>query len=116
MAELVSTVTGLSYDGLIGGTSIATMTKNVTLKGITASYKRGTILALVTGKYELVTAVTDANAILAHDVVATGTDMVVTVYTKGPFNRGALTVGAEDTVNAHEEQLRAVGIYLTSEQ
>lgn len=116
MSELISTVTGISYDGLIGGTSITPMTKNVTLKAVTASYKKGTILALVTGKYELVTAVTDANAILADDVVAAGADMVITVYTKGLFNRGALTVGAEDTVNAHEEQLRAVGIYLTSEQ
>lgn len=116
MSELVSTVTGISYDGLIGGTSVTPMTKNVTLKAVTASYKKGTILALATGKYELVAAGTSANAILADDVVAAGTDMVVTVYTKGLFNRGALTVGTEDTVGAHEEQLRAVGIYLTSEQ
>lgn len=48
------TLNGTHYDELIGGTAVPVLTKNVTLKGVTASYKRGTLLALVNGKYEIV--------------------------------------------------------------
>ena len=78
MAELVTTMQGTHYDELIGGTAVPVMTKNVTLKGVTAAYTRGTLLS---------------------------------------FNREKLIVkNAEDTVDAHEEELRDVGIYLTSIQ
>ena len=52
--EMISNMNGTHYDELIGGTAVPVLTKNVTLKGVTASYKRGTLLALVGGKYEIV--------------------------------------------------------------
>lgn len=123
----VEDVQGVHYDELIGGTAVPVITKNVTLKGVTAKYARGTVLSLVGGKYEICDTTgtgdsgTDPNpakaasAILAQAVKLTGTDAVATVYTAGMFNREKLVVkNADDTIEAHEEELRAVGIYLTS--
>ncbi len=127
MAEMVSEMTGVSYSELIGGTSVPVITKNVTLKGVTAEYIRGTLLSLVGGKYEIcdTTGTGDggtepnpakvASAILAEDVKLTGSDIIVTVYVSGMFNREKLVLQKEDdTIEAHEEELRDVGIYLTS--
>ena len=100
---------------LIGGTAVAALTKNITLKGLDAekALKRGAVLAVSGGKYQIVDAASAtpalkvANAVLAEDVVAT-------VYISGIFNAEEMSVGAEsDSVQAHEEELRAVGIYLT---
>ena len=120
MTEMVSEMTGVSYSELIGGTSVPVITKNVTLKGVTAEYTRGTLLSLVDGKYEICDT-TDANpakvasAVLAEDVKLTGSDTVTTVYVSGMFNREKLILQKEDdTVDAHEEELRDAGIYLTS--
>lgn len=127
MAEMVSEMTGVNYSELIGGTSVPVITKNVTLKGVTAEYTRGTLLSLVGGKYEIcdTTGTGDdstepnpakvASAVLAEDVKLTGSDIVATVYVSGMFNREKLILKKEDdTVEAHEEELRDVGIYLTS--
>ena len=78
------------------------------------------MLAVSGGKYQIVDAASAtpalkvANAVLAEDgVVGTG-DVVATVYISGIFNAEEMSVGAEsDSVQAHEEELRAVGIYLT---
>lgn len=123
----VEELQGVHYDELIGGTAVPVITKNVTLKGVTAEYARGTVLSLVGGKYEICDTTgtgddgTDPNpakaasAILAQAVKLTGTDAVATVYTAGMFNREKLVVkNSSDTIEAHEEELRAVGIYLTS--
>lgn len=123
----VEELQGVHYDELIGGTAVPVITKNVTLKGVTAEYARGTVLSLVSGKYEICDTTgtgdggTDPNpakaasAILAQAVKLTGTDAVATVYTAGMFNREKLVVkNSADTIEAHEEELRAVGIYLTS--
>ena len=128
--------THTTYDKLIAGVAVPVMTKNVTLKGDTATLKRGTVLALSNGKYEIVDTESEtaevkvANTVLAEDVDAnlsealkddslaedvelTGDDAVATVYTAGLFNPDAMTVKASgDTVLAHEEELRIVGIYL----
>lgn len=110
-----------NVDQLIGGTAVAALTKNITLKGLDAekTLKRGAVLAVSEGKYQIVDAVSAtpalkvANAVLAEDVVGTG-DVVATVYIRGIFNAEEMSVGAEsDSVQAHEEELRAVGIYLT---
>lgn len=111
---------GVHYDELIGGTAIPVLTKNVTLKGVTATYTRGTLLALVDGKYEIVDSVAaagaeKASAVLAEDATLAGDDLVATVYVSGQFNREKLIVAQEaDSATAHEEELRAVNIYLTS--
>lgn len=125
MAELVSTMTGVTYDELLGGTAVTIMTANVTIAQVDAeaTYKRGTLLGIVTasGKYAIVdseasTGEQVASVVLAHDVVVgTDNDVVATVYTRGIFNREKLLVkAADDNATKHEEELRKVGIYLTS--
>lgn len=111
-----------NVDQLIGGTAVAALTKNITLKGLSAekALKRGAVLAVSEGKYQIVDAASAtpalkvANAVLAEDVVVGTSDVVATVYISGIFNAEEMSVGAEsDSVQAHEEELRAVGIYLT---
>lgn len=109
-------------DQLIGGTAVPALTKNITLKGLDAqkTLKRGTVLAVSEGKYQVVdtgsstAALKVANAVLAEDVVVDTSDVVATAYISGLFNVEEMSVGAaSDTVQAHEEELRAVGIFLT---
>ena len=109
-------------DQLIGGTAVAALTKNITLKGLSAEKElnRGAVLAVSEGKYQIVDAASAtpalkvANAVLAEDVIVGTSDVVATVYISGIFNAEEMSVGAEsDSVQAHEEELRAVGIYLT---
>ena len=114
-------IKGVEYDELIGGTAITAMTANVTLKGATASYVRGTLLTVKDGKYEIVDsknedeALNVANVVLAEDVELKGSDVVATVYTRGLFNREKLVVKqSDDNATKHEEELRKVGIYLTA--
>lgn len=111
-----------NVDQLIGGTAVAALTKNITLKGLSAekALKRGAVLAVSEGKYQIVDAASAtpalkvANAVLAEDVIVGTSDVVATVYISGIFNAEEMSVGAEsDSVQAHEEELRAVGIYLT---
>ena len=47
-----------NVDQLIGGTAVATLTKNITLKGLSAekALKRGAVLAVSEGKYQIVDA------------------------------------------------------------
>ena len=124
MAELASTMDGVTYDELIGGTAIAAMTANVTIAQLStaAVLKRGTLLGVVTasGKYAVVdssvsTGEQVASVVLAQDVaVGTESDIVATVYTRGLFNRSKLIVKqASDNASKHEAELRKVGIYLT---
>ena len=111
-----------NVDQLIGGTAVAALTKNITLKGLSAEKElnRGAVLAVSEGKYQIVDAASAtpalkvANAVLAEDVIVGTSDVVATVYISGIFNAEEMSVGAEsDSVQAHEEELRAVGIYLT---
>ena len=111
-----------NVDQLIGGTAVAALTKNITLKGLSTekALKRGAVLAVSEGKYQIVDAASAtpalkvANAVLAEDVVVGTGDVVATVYIRGIFNAEEMSVGAaSDSVQEHEEELRAVGIYLT---
>jgi len=124
MAELVSTMTGVTYDELIGGTAITPMTANVTVAKLATEtvLKRGTLLGVVTtsGKYAIVDSTVStgeqvASVVLARDVVVgTAGDVVATVYTRGLFNRSKLIVKqSADNATKHEAELRGVGIYLT---
>ena len=124
MAELVSTMTGVTYDELIGGTAITPMTANVTVAKLATDtvLKRGTLLGVVTtsGKYAIVDSTVStgeqvASVVLARDVVVgTAGDVVATVYTRGLFNRSKLIVKqSADNATKHEAELRGVGIYLT---
>lgn len=100
---------GVSYDELIGGTAVAALNANISITAAAAPVARGTLLTSAGVK---VAKAGEASYILAADI-KTG-DQVATVFTRGQFNREALIVAEGDTVEAHEEQLRKVGIYLTS--
>ena len=101
-------VIDIKHDQLIGGPEIPILLKNVTLTAGTAM-KRGTLMT-VTGTAAVATAkAAVANAILSCDV-----DDKATVYVSGRFHREYLIAASEDTVDAHEEELRNAGIFLTS--
>ena len=109
------------HDELIGGTAVPLLVKNVTLKGVSETLKRGTLLAINAGKYEIVDTesgtaeVKVADAVLAEDVILTGSDAVATVYISGMFNVSKLIVkSGSDSADKHEAELRKVGIYLTN--
>ncbi len=114
---------GVHYDELIGGTAITPLIKNGVLTGVAADTEvpKGTLLAVdaASGKY-IVAAKADASVPLANAILAKGVmqgedtgDIAVTVYIRGLFNREKLVAASGDTVDAHEEELRDVGIYLT---
>lgn len=125
MAELANTMDGVTYDELFGGTAVGALTANVTIAKLSAAatYKRGTLLGVVTasGKYAIVDSAATtgekvASVVLARDLtVGVENDVTATVYTRGIFNREKLIVkDAGDNATKHEEELRKVGIYLTS--
>lgn len=116
MAELIGIMDGAHYDELIGGTAVTPLTANVTLTAAGAGViKRGTLLAAASGKYTAVAASGIAVAVLAADVLAEAAgDVVATVYVRGIFNREKLVVAEGDTADVHEDELRKIGIYMTS--
>lgn len=107
------TMTGVAYDGLFGGAEVEVLTRNVTVAS-GQKVKRGTLLSESSGKYSAVTAGGKAVAVAAEDIDAGATDTVGTAYITGYFNREKLIAASGDTVGAHEEELRGVGIFLTS--
>lgn len=109
------TTKGVTYDELLGGPEVHVLTKNVTLaKG--AAHKRGELLTIdsTAGTYSLTAKGKVASVVLAEDVDATSADTVAPAFISGRFNREKLIVADGDTVDAHEEELRGVDIYLTS--
>lgn len=114
------TITGQTFDELMGGTSVPFLTANVTLLAGT-NYKRGSVLGKIeaSGKFTLVNkTATDgsqtADRVLAYDVDALAADAVGTTYISGTFNRTKLIVGENNTVDEHEAELRDKNIYLTA--
>lgn len=134
MANL-ETVTGVVYDELFAGPEKEVMTKNVTFKSGT-KVKRGALLSIDAGTGKVIAtpaaiAAVEADVennieaqdavpagvavyIAKEDVDASAADAVGTVYTSGYFNREKLIATTGDTVNGHEEELRDVGIMLSS--
>lgn len=120
----VEDVQGVHYEELIGSTAVTPLLKNGTLSGVASQnvVKKGTLLAIDAASKKYIVAakagdnVPTACAILAKEVTqgSGSDDITVTVYTRGMFNREKLVAASEDTVDAHEEELRDVGIYLTS--
>lgn len=105
---------GTNYKHLLAGPEIEPLTQNVTLAG-GQNVKEGALLSVASGKYSATEKTGEAVAIAAEDYNASG-DMVITVYVRGRFNRNAIVVAEGDTVEAHEDQLRKNGIYLTTEK
>ncbi|MBQ1940902.1 MAG: hypothetical protein SPI64_06920 [Anaerovibrio sp.] len=102
-------VKGVSYDGLIGGTEVPIIEKNISITAGTA-LERGSV---VTEAGKLVTGADEASYVVSQPVTAE--DTVATVYASGMFNAEHMIVGESDTVAAHAAQLRDKNIYLTSE-
>ncbi|WP_270441212.1 hypothetical protein [Acidaminococcus provencensis] len=102
----------INPDNLFAGPEIPVLTKNYTLTPGTA-LKRGTLLTVTPEGAASATAIAGvASAVLACDVDEKAT--VCTAYVTGRFNRSALIAASGDTVDAHEEELRKVGIHLAS--
>lgn len=118
MAELIGIMDGVHYDELLGGTAVTPLTANVTLTAAAAGViKRGTLLAESSGKYAAVAKGGTAVAVLAADVLTEAAgDVVATVYVRGIFNREKLVVADGDTADAHEDELRKIGIYMSGLQ
>ena len=102
-------VKGVSYDGLIGGTEVPIIEKNISITAGTA-LERGSV---VTEAGKLVTGADEASYVVSQPVTAE--DPVATVYASGMFNAEHMIVGESDTVAAHAAQFRDKNIYLTSE-
>lgn len=124
MAMVESTV-GVVYDELIGSSKIPLIIKNVEFAQASDEkiLKRGTLLAVnESGEYVEADSTSEtasikvAVAILKNDVVLSTTDKVVgSIYISGMFNREAIILAQEsDNIDNHEEELRDVGIYVTS--
>lgn len=123
MAELVSDLNTFVYDNLIGGDNPPIRTKIITIVSGSGQLARGTVLGKITtgGKFQPVNSTaTDGsqspNCVLARPVDATSTDVPAEVYISGVFNRQALTFGGTDTAATHEEAMRDLNMYVTSEQ
>lgn len=111
----VEEMNGVEYAPIFGGTEVTALTANVTVSGAAGAIAKGTLLGEKEGKYVATEKGKTASVVLACDVELDGeTDVVATVYTRGIFNRSALIVEAGDTVDAHENELREVGIYLSN--
>lgn len=121
---LIETLDGVSYKDLIGSTAITPLTENASFTATgTDTIPAGTLMVLDAGVATVFeesdggdgdegeSSSNAANAILANDVTPeeSGAEMVVTVYTSGIFNREKI-----DGADAQEDNLRKVGIYLTS--
>ena len=111
-----------SFDELLAGPEIATLTKNIKLQSGKA-YRRGMLISLVklegetaaTAELGKQTAAGDvAEYVLMRDVDATEADAVGTVYVKGRFNREKIILSKGDTVDAHEAELRLRDIHFTA--
>lgn len=120
----IEEVQGVHYDELISGTAVTPLTKNGALSGVAAKtvVPKGTLLAVdaASGKFVVAAkaggSVPLASAVLAQEVTQGDdtSDITVTAYIRGIFNREKLVAASGDIVDAHEEELRAFGIYLTS--
>lgn len=101
----------MEQNGLLAGPEIVHLIKNVAIAAGTAM-KKGTLLTTTSGTAAATAKAGVADCILAEDVDEKAT--VATVYVSGRFHRGMLIAASGDTVDAHEEELRGKGIYLTA--
>lgn len=116
MANLAETLDGVIYDELIGGTAVTPILHNVMLTAAdTNRIPRGTLLSEADGKFTVCAFGGAAAAVLARDAQAEAAgDIEATVYVRGEFNREKILCAEGDTADAHESELRKIGIYLTS--
>ena len=103
--------TTMEMNGILAGSEVAYLTKNVKITAGTAM-KKGTLMTISGGTASATAKEGKADAILASDVDEKATS--ATVYVSGRFFCEKLIAAAEDTVKAHEDELCGKGIYLTA--
>lgn len=101
----------MDFNGILAGSEVAHLTKNVKITAGTAM-KKGTLVTISDGTATATAKGGKADAILANDVDEKAKS--ATVYITGRFYREKLIAASEDTVKAHEEELNGKGIYLTA--
>ena len=117
-----ASMTGASYEGLMGGDELSVLTANVMLDSDTA-VEPGVLLAgSIDGTTTTVHWATASDATLvtslfiaAEESAAGTTTHVATAYTRGRFNRGALKLREGVELKAFEAELRRQNIELTEE-
>lgn len=109
-------------DHLIAGNAQLLFSRKVTLVS-GQNVVRGTVLGRITtgGKYnKSLSAAADGSqtptAIAAQDCDATSGDQEILIYERGDFRDLALTLGASHTIASIRDGLRALGIFIVSEQ
>ena len=116
--NLVSNAGQFNYDGLIADTSFPVQTAAVAVASGQGVLVRGSVLGkTAAGDIVLVGGTTPATAeyILADDLdttLITGNKVNAITYVSGAFNRAALTIDGEGTIDSHETDLKKSGLYL----
>ncbi len=113
MANVEINVAGVVYDELFAGSEVEVLTKNVTFASGN-TIVRGQLISEDDGVAAPTAKGGTALYVAAEAVDASEADTIGTVYTAGYFNREKLVAADGDTVTAHEEELRGVGIKLSS--
>lgn len=116
--NLVSNAGQFNYDGLIADTSFPVQTAGVPVASGQGVLVRGSVLGKTdAGDIILVGGATSATAeyILADDLdttQTTGNKINAITYVSGAFNRAALIIDGEGTIDNHEADLKKFGLYL----
>jgi hypothetical protein len=112
----------VEFGTIFAGTEIPALTTKVTIASGEGKLAKGAVLGVVTdgGKCRLVNGGSSdgsqvAKFVLAEDVDATSADVVAVAWKTGIFRYDFLYVAEGDTVAAHAEELRAVGIHYRDE-
>lgn len=103
----------MTHDNLIADTHVKQITGSGIVGANTGALKRGTVMALDSGKLVAMTTGKTPYGILTDDVNVGAADEVVEVYLTGKFNKNALIVAAGYTLTATDIQtLRNGGIFV----
>lgn len=109
-------------DNLHAGVEVPLLTKGVKLAAGQGVLLRGSVIGIVdeSGLGKLCDkSATDgsavANCVLVNDSDTASADVMAVCYQSGLFHRNALIFGGNSTADDHDEELRAVGIYLRDE-
>lgn len=112
MAQYNKKIGEMKYDNLIASTDVRQITQSVTVASGQGVLKRGTVVALSSGKAKIMASSLTPHGILCDDVDATA-EAVAEVYVAGAFNKAALIVASGYTLSATDIQtLRNGGIFV----
>ena len=103
----------LTRDNLIADINVKQVITSGTIASGQGNLKRGTVLALSSGKLVIMNTGLEPYGILCDAVDATAADAVGEVYVAGQFNKNALIVKSGYTMTTEDVQkLRNGGIYI----